>query len=298
MVWLPHGSDGRPEISFLCQLTDVRARPLGHHHPFNHGFRPRKFDERDGALLSDLALIACNILRGQSGVHSIVSHIHHEFRTFLSTIRGYSEAVLDEMAVDVPHRKYVEVIRRAVDMTSNSVSEYVCFNGRDLSVQMLGLRNLINSMEGTLRQTLGESIALEVQLRPDLGSVEVNRDAIEAGITELATRAKYAMPKGGRLVVAARNVSAEHYVRTHFVRACDYVMLSVTPIGVSRDPFWDPFDMEWILEPFDWGRRLELATLSNHVGIVGGDIRIVSELGCFSTFEIYLPASKRDIFFG
>ena len=97
-------------------------------------------------------------------------------------------------------------------------------------------------------RTLGERVEISLDLATDLWPVVVDAAQLEAALTNLATNARDAMPKGGRLaIVTANRQLDEDYASQHAeVTAGDYAMIEVSDTGTGMTPvvmaqIFDPF---------------------------------------------------------
>jgi CheY-like chemotaxis protein len=104
------------------------------------------------------------------------------------------------------------------------------------------------------------------------------------------------MPKGGQLLIETRNadLDEDHCKRRVYARPGQYVRLSITDNGTGMDAQ----TQERIFEPFfttkdvGKGTGLGLATALGVVNQHGGSIDVYSEVGCGTTFHVYLPVSR------
>ena len=112
----------------------------------------------------------------------------------------------------------------------------------------------------------------------------------------LCVNARDAMPSGGTLTISVENVDLPF----EFVRAYGdavpgrYVRMKVSDTGEEIAPE----TIDRILDPFfttkeqGKGTGLGLSTVLGIVKSLGGFLRISSQLGMGSQFEVYLPAPK------
>ena len=114
----------------------------------------------------------------------------------------------------------------------------------------------------------------------------------------LYVNAGQAMPGGGDLYLQTENVTLnENYVRKFSAERGDYVKISVKDTGVGMDEntikrIFDPF---FTTKDRERGTGLGLASaygiIKNHDGI----INVNSMIGKGTTFDVYLPASKKKV---
>jgi two-component system cell cycle sensor histidine kinase/response regulator CckA len=156
---------------------------------------------------------------------------------------------------------------------------------------------IIINMGEVLRRVLGEHIVLEVQPAVQLTLVSADAGMIERVIINLAVNARDAMPRGGRLTIAADEVEVtEELARQNPEgRAGRFVCLSVTDSGAGISPE----NRTHIFEPFfttkisGQGAGLGLATVYGIVKQHAGWIDVQSTVGQGSTFRAYFPLSPK-----
>src|SRR5260370_42535528 len=147
-------------------------------------------------------------------------------------------------------------------------------------------------MQAMLGRVIGEDIELTTDLDPELNSVRADPNQVAQVMMNLAINARDAMPRGGRLHFATRNVAVgENSHATATVLEGQYVLLEVSDTGQGMDEA----TMSHIFEPFfttkDPGRgtALGLATVYGIVKQSAGYIDAESQPRQGTTFRIYLP---------
>jgi two-component system cell cycle sensor histidine kinase/response regulator CckA len=132
----------------------------------------------------------------------------------------------------------------------------------------------------------------------DIWTVEVDRGQIEQVLVNLYVNAWQAMPAGGDLYLETKNVRLdEKYTRPFNVGPGNYVKICATDTGVgmeeaTRQRVFEPF---FTTKEMGGGTGLGLASAYGIIKNHGGIINAHSEPGQGATFNIYLPASDKEI---
>jgi two-component system cell cycle sensor histidine kinase/response regulator CckA len=232
-------------------------------------------------------------------VGRLAGGIAHDFNNLLTAIIGYSDLLLASEGCSLESVKGdVQEIRRAAYRAAGLTRQILAFSRRQaLRPEVTSMNDLLKDAEALLRQTLGEEIALDLVLEPDLGLVEVDRSQLVQAIVNLVVNARDAMPSGGKLSLQTANVDIDegfHGVAPE-ITSGSYVALIVSDTGVGMDEN----TLLHVFEPFfttkgpGEGPGLGLSTVYGIVRQSGGDILVESEPGRGTTFRVYLPRSSR-----
>src|SRR5262249_16279311 len=155
---------------------------------------------------------------------------------------------------------------------------------------VLALNALVTDLEKMLSRLIGEDVLLVTDLDPQLGPIKADPGQIEQVIMNLVVNARDAMPHGGQLTIATRNVNLDAvYAQTHLdVSSGPYIRLAVSDTGHGMDERIKAH----IFEPFfttkqpGKGTGLGLATVYGIVRQSGGAVYVDSEPGHGATFQI------------
>jgi PAS domain S-box-containing protein len=227
-------------------------------------------------------------------VGTLAGGVAHDFNNLLTAIMGFSELLVDGLREDEGHCQLAREIRRAGDRAVALTRQLLAFSRKHvLAPVSLNLNSVVGEMEKMLRRLIGEDIDFATMLEPALGRVHADPGQIEQVLMNLVVNSRDAMPRGGQLTIATRNVTLdESFVRNHRdIKPGPYILFSVTDTGCGISPK----NKKRIFEPFfttkgpGKGTGLGLAIVSGIVKQSGGEIEVESELGQGATFYIFLP---------
>lgn len=230
-------------------------------------------------------------------VGKLAGGVAHDFNNVLTTIRGFSELILDSLKQGDPLRDDVDEIRKATERAGALTRQLLAFSRRQvLEPRPLELNTVVSELKRMLKRLIGEDIELVTELSDALGTIKADRSQIEQVIMNLVVNARDAMPEGGRMTVHTENLvlTEDEISKDLELSAGEYVVFTVSDTGVGMSPE----TMLRIFEPFfttkanDRGTGLGLSTVYGIVKQSGGDIQVDSELGVGTTFRVYLPRAK------
>jgi two-component system, cell cycle sensor histidine kinase and response regulator CckA len=220
--------------------------------------------------------------------------IAHDFNNLLTVILGHSEFLLKREESRANFRLRVEEIRKAAERGAWLTSQLLAYSRNQiLEPAVLQINSVLEDMDSILRCVLGEDIAVDVLMDPNLGWTRVDGGQLQQIVLNLAANARDAMPQGGRLRLETFNVSVHEKISPPqpFVAPGEYVALVVRDTGTGMDAE----TRERIFEPFfttkekGRGTGLGLATVYGIVKQSGGYIWAESEPGSGSEFQTLLP---------
>jgi signal transduction histidine kinase len=169
-------------------------------------------------------------------IGNLTGGMAHDFNNLLGVIIGnldiLREARKDDPVVDELAREAVDAAVRGADLTRRLLA----FARRQpLQPERVDLNQLVSGMVKLLRRLLGEDIEITLDLAADVWPVVVDPAQLEASFTNLATNARDAMPRGGKLIIVTDNRHLdEDYAAIHgLMTPGDYAMIEVTDSGIG-----------------------------------------------------------------
>jgi two-component system, cell cycle sensor histidine kinase and response regulator CckA len=225
-------------------------------------------------------------------VGRLASGIAHDFNNLILIVMGRAGILLERLPEGDPGRKHAREIRKAGRRASALARQLLAFS-RPKKREPHPLDSF-QAVEGTvemLELVVGKGIALQLDLDPLAGAVEIERGQLEQIILNLAMNARDAMPSGGTLSIATRRVALRCRELVGDARSGVFVVLTVADTGIGIDASIQ----ELIFEPYfttkgeGQGTGLGLASVLCLVRQHHGWVRVSSSPGEGARFDVYLP---------
>ena len=233
-------------------------------------------------------------------IGQLAGGVAHDFNNILSVIMCYSELIVTDPGLDTPLRKYAEEIQEASKRAAGLTRQLLVFSRKE-TVQpvVLDLNDVVKDLDNMLRRLIDENIEMTIAPAEQVGRVKADPGYIGQVLMNLVVNARDAMPNGGKLTIATKNVTLdENYAHTHpSVVPGDYVMLTIrdTGIGMTNEVKAHLFKAFFTTKPTGKGTGLGLATCQTIVQRSGGHIDVDSEVGTGTTFSIYFPQVEQPL---
>jgi signal transduction histidine kinase len=230
-------------------------------------------------------------------VGQLAGGIAHDFNNMLNVILGYSDLLLAKALPGDPVYRRAAEIRKAGQHAAALTQQLLAFSRKKvLKPRVLNLANVLAPMELMLRSTLGAHIEIVTAVDEHLGHVRIDPNQMQQVFMNLAVNARDAMPRGGKLRFEFKNATLdESMAKAHAAPAGSYVTLAVSDNGSGMTAEVQ----KRIFEPFFTTKKVGQGTglgLANVYGILqqsGGHIRLHSELGVGTTFQLFFPTVEQ-----
>ncbi len=221
--------------------------------------------------------------------------VAHDLNNLLTPILGYGEMLLRSPGLDETYRRDVLEMVEAGKRARDLVRQLMAFGRKQvLEIKPLDLNEVVSGFRQLLRRTLHEDIHIDLVLEPVSKTVMADQRQMEQVLMNLAVNAQDAMPNGGTLTIETLEVELDG--GHPGLSPGRYVRLSVRDTGKGMDletqsRIFEPF---FTTKELGKGTGLGLATVYGIIKQHGGDIRVHSEPGDGTTFQIFLPAIHRE----
>lgn len=265
---LRHMTDGQEKLQNLNSELDVRVDQLAQ---------------------ANLHLFEANRLKSD-----FLANMSHELRTPLNSIIGFSDVLHDISSLTDKQRRYAANIQKSGKLLLDMINDIL-----DLAKVEAGkmrvtptsfhLANLVSAQCDMLRSLVDEkNMDLQIETDDDLQEVFQDQPKMQQILTNLLSNAIKFTPDGGLVTVSLGRVSETYF----------YITVQDTGVGIPES------DFEIIFEKFRQsnavlqndgltrqhsGTGLGLSIVKELCKLLGGEVRLSSQLGTGSTFQVVLP---------
>ncbi len=232
-------------------------------------------------------------------IGNLTGGMAHDFNNLLSVIIGNLDILGNQLGNNEEARSLSQAALDAALRGADLTRRMLAFASQQpLQPQQIDVNKLTTGITKLLSRTLGEDIQISLNLAADVWPIMADPAQLEAALTNLATNARDAMPRGGRLTIATSNghLDAESLLKNADVIAGDYVVIEVSDNGAGMPPGV----ITKIFEPFfttkgrGKGTGLGLAMVFGFMKQSGGHINVQSKVGSGTAFRLYLPRVATD----
>jgi two-component system, cell cycle sensor histidine kinase and response regulator CckA len=236
-------------------------------------------------------------MQKMEAIGTLAGGIAHDFNNLLMGIQGFTSLLLSDLDPDHPHHKKLLQIEAQVSSGAELTRQLLGFAREgQYEVKPVDLGEVLKRTAAMFGRTKKE-IMIHTRVDDGLWTVEVDLGQIEQVLLGLYLNAWQAMPSGGTLTLEASNKTLDDSYRVPYQLAPGpYVCVSVRDTGVGMNEK----TQERVFEPFfttkEMGHGAGLG-LASAYGIIRGHrgvINVTSEEGEGTTFDLYLPASKKE----
>lgn len=220
--------------------------------------------------------------------------IAHDFNNILTIIQGQASLLISESGLQPRVQEALHEITDAATRAANLTRQLLTFSRRQpVELLDMDLNDAVGRTTRMLHRILREDISLKVICDQQPLIIHADASMLDQILLNLAVNARDAMPNGGELLIetSARELSPDEAGRTPGSRAGKFVCLRVkdTGVGISAQDLPRIFDPFFTTKEVGKGTGLGLSTVYGIVEQHSGWLRVDSELGRGTEFEIWLP---------
>jgi len=264
------GPDGRPR-SILIIDTDVTEK--------------RKLEAQ---LLHAERLDSIGMLAGG---------VAHDLNNVLAPILIATE-ILHGRLTGAQDLRFIESIRNSAEHAAALVRQLVAFaHGAEGERTEIDVAGLLEDVRTLLHATLPKSIKLSATADLPLWPILADATQVKQVLLNLCINARDAMPGGGRIEIHIANAIVDEKLaqRNPGTKAgpCLHVLVRDTGTGIPAAILGKIFDPFFTTKGFGKGTGLGLSMAVGIVKSHGGFLKVESQVGQGTTFELFFPALAR-----
>ena len=226
----------------------------------------------------------------------LASGLSHDLRNLLQPLMLAGDSLLDYRG-DPRLARLGELVRdcsrRGLDMVQSMLS----FARGAKREQTVRLGELFSALGLLLQGSVPRNVRMDLQIDDPALAFEGNHTELQQCLLNLCLNAIQAMPDGGRLLLMSERLSLadDFFAEGEPAQAGEYLHIAVSDSGAGI-----PADtLPRLFEPFfttkETGTGLGLVSCKRIVSGHGGVIRVRSEPGRGTTFDLYLPLARHEL---
>ncbi len=264
---------------------------------------------RDGVNPEAIAFVCQDVTEAQQlaarlqqaqrleSIGQLTGGIAHDFNNLLTVILGNADTLRRALAGQNELAELARMTGSAAERGAKLTSQLLAFARRQaLSPRSTDVAALLTELQPLLRRSLGEAVALELAVGPDLWPTRLDPVQLESAVLNLCINARDAMPDGGRLLIEMRNIVLDAAYGGHGDEIVPgaYVQIAITDngCGMSQEQLERAFEPFYTTKDVGRGSGLGLSMVYGFVRQSSGHVRIYSELGEGTTVKLFLPRSE------
>ncbi|MED9904601.1 MAG: HAMP domain-containing sensor histidine kinase [Lachnospiraceae bacterium] len=247
-------------------------------------------EDEIGYLAACLNYMASEIARSEDDQKKFVANISHDFRSPLTSIRGYLDAMLDGTIPPELHEKYLQIVLNETDRLTKLTNSLLTLNNLNTKGMLLDktdfdinqvIRNTAASFEGTCRK---KTLAIELVLTNDTMYVNADMGKIQQVLYNLLDNAiKFSHHNS---VIRIETSEKKHKL---------FVSVKDSGIGIPKNDLkliWERFYKSDSSRGKDKkGTGLGLSIVKEIIASHGEHINVISTEGVGTEFIFSLPCS-------
>jgi PAS domain S-box-containing protein len=224
-------------------------------------------------------------------IGTFASGIAHDFNNLLGSVLLQAELALSELTDGSNPEEELKTIRTVAKRGAEIVRELMVYVGKESpTAKLVDVSRIVQEMLELLKVSVSKHAVLEANLGKNLPPIRVNAAQLRQIVMNLVANASDAVgDRDGVIRLSTRCVRLEQDSQLSHLDKGNYVLLEVTDTGCGMTPemqakVFDPFFTTKFA-----GHGLGLAIVDGIVRGLRGMIRLNSEPGKGTTFQILLP---------
>jgi PAS domain S-box-containing protein len=231
-------------------------------------------------------------------VGRLTGGIAHDFNNLLAVIIGNTQLLARSLRESPRLSRQAETALKAAMRGGELTRRLLAFARQQvLEPKVVDLNSLVGGMFEFLRRSLTGEIDIRQQPESEAWPVKIDPGQLENAVLNLVINARDAMPEGGTITIATRNVVvgdtalAERSIGEDAPQPGEYVLLEVsdTGSGMSADTLKRVFEPFFTTKDVGKGSGLGLSMVYGFVKQSDGYINVTSSVGQGTSVHLYFP---------
>jgi two-component system cell cycle sensor histidine kinase/response regulator CckA len=234
-------------------------------------------------------------------IGQLAGGIAHDFNNLLTAMIGFCDLLLQRYLPNDPSYMDVVQIKQNANRAANLVRQLLAFSRQQsLQPKTVDVTEILSEISALLRRLIGVNIKLNLVHGQKLYPIKADISQFEQIMINMAVNARDAMRGSGVLTIKTRNFSCVQKTQIHhdIMPKGEYVLIEIedTGCGISPDIIDRIFEPFFSTKEIGQGTGLGLSTVYGIVKQSNGFIEVVSIPNIGSTFKMYFPKSKDEIY--
>lgn len=250
--------------------------------------RTAQLEQRDQALRQKQKLEA---------IGSLAGGVAHEFNNLLQAIGGYTGFAMEAMNPDEQPYEDLTHVLEATSRASAITGQLLSFSRQQPPKKVVcSAQEIIDSAMVLVKPLLSSAIELNVETCSDPGNVSADVNLLSQALLNLCINARDAMEDSGKLSIRLNRETigwneSESGDSIADLKPGEYVVVSVADTGggmceeVANRIFEPFFSTKEVGKGTGLGLSMVFGAAQDH----GGCVRVTTDKGVGSTFQLYLP---------
>jgi len=232
-------------------------------------------------------------------IGSLAGGIAHDFNNLLFPIIGMSEMLLEDLPEDSLEYENASEIFQAGKRAGDLVKQILAFSRQsEHKMTPVRVQNVLKEVLKLSRSTIPSNIEIDQDIQQNCGLVMADPTQIHQIAMNLITNASHAVENtNGIINIGLKELTLEKDdLSDSELQLGQYIRLSVSDngIGMSQNIIQKIFEPYFTTKEKGKGTGLGLAVVYGIIKEHKGDIKVYSEVGKGTTFNIYLPLMEKS----
>lgn len=262
---------------------------------FSHDITDKKKAEKERDVLESRLQQS----QKMESIGTLAGGIAHDFNNLLYPIIGFSEMLKEDLTPDSPEHESAQEIYNAGRRGGELVKQILAFSRQtEHKLSPVHFQKILTEVCKLIRSTIPSDIEIFQDIQKDCGLVMAEATQLHQIAMNLITNAYHAVEKAsGEIAIQLKEIILDNDdLKDSPLQPGQYVMLSVSDngVGIPKEIMNNIFEPYFTTKEKGKGTGLGLAVVYGILTEHKGDIKVYSEKGLGTTFNVYLPLMKKS----